>query len=66
MRHTFSVRKCCFHGFRHGLEVNNIEPLTPEGWFKEGCEMNEGEENGNGIWMNSHSKGNFYGRPPLE
>ena len=41
------------------IGVNNIEPLTPEGWFKEGHGMKEGHNNDNGIWMPFHFKGTF-------
>ena len=41
------------------FRVNNIEPLTPEGWFEEGHGIKRGEKNDYGIWMPYHSKGIF-------
>ena len=48
------------------IGVNNIEPLTPEGWFNVGRGTKVGNKNGDGIWMPYHFKGNFYGRQPLQ
>ena len=44
---------------RKWVGVNNIEPLTPEGWFKEYCGFKVGKKNDNGIWVSYHSKDNF-------
>ena len=41
------------------IGVNNIEPLTTEGWFKEGRGIKRGRNNDNIIWMTYHSKGTF-------
>ena len=41
------------------IGVNNIEPFTPDGWFKEGSGTKGGKSNDNGIWMTYHSKGTF-------
>ena len=43
--------------------MNNIEPLTPEGWFEEGHGIKRGEKNDYGIWMPYHSKGNVLWAP---
>ena len=48
------------------IGLNKIETLTPEGWFEEECVMNTGKKYHDGIWMPYHSKGNFYGIPPLQ
>ena len=45
------------------IGVNNIEPLTPEGWFKECRLMKVGNKNYYGIWMPYHSKGHFLWAP---
>ena len=41
------------------IGVNNIDILTPKGWFEEGHEMKGGNNNNNGIWTPYHSKGTF-------
>ena len=33
------------------IGVNNIETLTPKGWFEEGHRMKSGNKNYDGIWM---------------
>ena len=48
------------------IGVNNIEPLTHEGWFEEVHGFKGGKKNSDGVWMTCHSKGTFYGRPPLQ
>ena len=39
--------------------LNNIEPLNPGFWFKEGRGFKGGKKNENGICMPYHSKGNL-------
>ena len=39
--------------------LNNIEPLNPGFWFKEGRGFKGGKNNDNGICMPYHSKGNL-------
>ena len=48
------------------IGVNNIQPLTPEGWFEEGDGIREGKKNKDGICMPYYSKGIFNGCPPLQ
>ena len=43
--------------------MNNIEPLTPEGWFEDGNEFKGGNKNENGICIPYHSKVNFLWAP---
>ena len=43
--------------------MNNIEPLTPEGWFEEGRGRKGGNKNDDVIWMPYHYKGTFLWRP---
>ena len=45
------------------IGLNNIETLTPEGWFEEGNGFKGGQKNDNGIWMPYHSKGNVLWMP---
>ena len=41
------------------IGVNNIKPLTPEGWFEEGRVFKGGNKNDDGICMPYHSKRTF-------
>ena len=50
---------------RTWIGVNNIEPLTCEGWFEEGNGFKGGKKNGDCIWMPYHSKGTFLWSPTL-
>ena len=43
--------------------MNNIEPLTPEGFFEEVHGFKGGKNNDDSIWMPYHSKGTFFGAP---
>ena len=45
------------------IGVSNIEPLTPEGCFKEVSRLKGGNNNGDGIWMPYHSKDTFLWAP---
>ena len=45
--------------FRKLIGLNNIEPLNPGFWFKEGRGFKGGKKNDNGICMPYHSKGNL-------
>ena len=52
----------CVHTY---IGLNNIEYLTPEGWFEEGHGMKGVKKNDYSIWAPYHSKGTFYERRPL-
>ena len=48
------------------IGVNNVEPLTPEGYFEEGRGMKGGKNNDGGIWMPYPLKGTFCRCLPLQ
>ena len=43
--------------------MNNIEPLTPEGWFEEGRGLKGGKKIDDVILMSYHYKGTFFWVP---
>ena len=42
------------------IGVNNIETLSPEGWFEDDNGLKRGKKNENGIWIPYHSKGKLF------
>ena len=60
---AFERSETLFTWVQKWIGVNNIEPLTPEGWFDEGHGMQGGNKNGDGIWMPYHMKNTFLWSP---
>ena len=60
---TFKRSMSLLPWVRTWIGVNNIEPLTPEGWSEEGHGFKGGKKNDDGICIPYHSKGTFIWAP---